>query len=226
MAQELGRIGQPAAEQYAGKRKLFLVPLVYESSDQPEDGQAILTRYWEQVRSHVASLESKLGTVRHIYHERATEGDTEGLQRLEGGNPHSHPFAQEKCQGGATLESTEDEGLLAELMDLQRCLSFPFASNKVATQLNEWFTESNRKRYEHIAQRIDETLQDTEAGLLLISERHQVQFPGDIEVFYVSPPALDEHRRWLQGWVAQLQKAAEESSQKQETQETQEESQS
>jgi hypothetical protein len=37
----------------------------------------------------------------------------------------------------------------------------------------------------------------------LISERHQVQFPADIEVFYVAPPALDEFRRWLQNWMAQ-----------------------
>ena len=47
-----------------------------------------------------------------------------------------------------------------------------------------------------------------QTGLLLISERHQVQFPQDIEVFYVSPPALDEFHRWLQNWIADQQKAA------------------
>ena len=26
---------------------------------------------------------------------------------------------------------------------------------------------------------------------------HQVQFPPDIEVFYVAPPALDEIKRWF-----------------------------
>lgn len=216
MAQELGRIGQPAAERFAGKRKLFLIPLVYEPPDQPDEGQAVLARYWRQVRSQVASLESRLGTVRHLYHETVTEGGTEGLQHMEGASRHSRPFAQEKCQEGAALEATEDEGLLAEILDLQRCLSFPFASSKVARQLHEWFTESSRKRYEHIARRIDETLQKAEVGLLLISERHQVQFPGDVEVFYVSPPALDEYRRWLQSWIAQLQAQATEQAQKQE----------
>jgi hypothetical protein len=39
----------------------------------------------------------------------------------------------------------------------------------------------------------------------LISERHQVQFPTDIEVFYVAPPALDEFRRWWQNWTSQKQ---------------------
>jgi hypothetical protein len=28
-------------------------------------------------------------------------------------------------------------------------------------------------------------------------EGHQVQFPEDIQVFYIAPPALDEIRRWL-----------------------------
>ena len=27
-------------------------------------------------------------------------------------------------------------------------------------------------------------------------EGHQLQFPSDIEVFYVAPPALDEIKRW------------------------------
>ena len=43
----------------------------------------------------------------------------------------------------------------------------------------------------------------------MISERHQVQFPSDIEVFYVSPPALDDYRRWLQKWMEQQQATAE-----------------
>ena len=32
---------------------------------------------------------------------------------------------------------------------------------------------------------------------MFIREGHQVQFPSDIQVFYVAPPALDEIKRWL-----------------------------
>ena len=42
-----------------------------------------------------------------------------------------------------------------------------------------------------------------------ITERHQVQFPTDVEVFFVAPPALDEFRRWVTEWVAQQQAAEE-----------------
>jgi guanylate kinase len=28
-------------------------------------------------------------------------------------------------------------------------------------------------------------------------ENHQLQFPTDIQIIYVAPPALDEIKRWL-----------------------------
>ena len=45
--------------------------------------------------------------------------------------------------------------------------------------------------------RIGETLKNDEAGLLFIREEHSVQFPSDVEVFSIFPPALDEIHRWL-----------------------------
>ena len=207
MTQEIGRISRPSADQYQGVRKLLLVPLVYGPRAGTEEGMEILQRYWDQMRSQVASLESALGTLAHIYHESLTQGGDEGLRQLEGADQRSHGFVQAKCQAGSVLEPTEDPVLLAETLDLQRCLMLPFVSENVSRRIQEWFSESNRKRYEHISSQIDSTLGEKEMGLLLISERHQVQFPSDIEVFYVSPPALDEFRRWIQEW-AQAQRQA------------------
>ena len=99
--------------------------------------------------------------------------------------------------------------VLLETLDLQRCMMIPLASTTVASKLQEWHSDSNRQRYEHIANQIDSTLGENETGLLLISERHQVQFPSDIEVFYVSPPALDDYRRWIQKWMEQQKATAE-----------------
>jgi hypothetical protein len=205
MAQDLGRIEPPSAAQFAGKRKLFLVPLVYEPPADAEEGQAILARYWEQAQSQLAGLEVRLGAVRHVYHEAVAIGGEEGLKRLQELNTPSARLVSWKCLGSGTLEATDDEDAFLEVMDLQRLLSIPIANPKVTQRLQEWFTESTRSRYEHIAQRIDETLGEDQAGLLIISEQHQVQFPSDIEVFYVSPPALDELRRWLQTYMIELQ---------------------
>ena len=207
MSQELSRIQRPSADRFQGKRKLLLAPLIYGIPAEATEGVEILQRYWEQMQSQVASLEASLGALRHIYHESLTVGGEEGLGQLGQADQRSHSFVSAKCQVGATLEATEDADFLLETLDLQRCLMVPMASESVARRLQEWLIESTRRRYERIADQIDDTLQADEVGLLLISERHQVQFPGDIEVFYIAPPALDDFHRWAQGWVAQQQRA-------------------
>ena len=208
MSQELGRISRPAAAQYAGRRKLLLAPLVYSPQANDQEGAAALQNYWEQMQTQVAALESALGGLQYIYHESVTVGGDEGLEHLRAGDQRSYAFVAAKREAGAELAATEDLEVLLETLDLQRCMMIPLASPSVASRLQEWHAESNRKRYEHISSVIDNTLGDDAVGLLMISERHQVQFPADIEVFYVSPPALDEFRRWLQNWMAQQQAAA------------------
>lgn len=205
MAQELGRISRPAADQYEGRRKLLLVPLVYGPQANAPDGVAVLQKYWDQMQTQVESLVAALGGLHHIYHESLPEGGETGLAQLGQADQRSHAFVKSKCDDGAALEATEETEVLLETLDLQRCMMIPLASGSVAQKLQEWFAQANKTRYDHIASQIDSTLGEDEVGLLLISERHQVQFPEDIEVFYVSPPALDEFRRWLQNWMAQQQ---------------------
>ncbi len=69
-------------------------------------------------------------------------------------------------------------------------------SQKVARTVADSYFSAMRRRYEHIAKRINESLKPDQVGLLVIQEDHMVQFPSDIEVFTVAPPALDEIRRW------------------------------
>ena len=208
MAEQLGRIERPSLEAYRGKRKLLLVPVLALPPDDAEDGIAIVGKYWEQVQTQVTSLELRLGWVKHVYHETLPEGGDEGLKILEAsGEQGSYALAQTRCQAGAVLEAAEDAETLMETMDLQRCLMLPFASPRVAAQLQQWMADAVRRRNEHFTQRIDETLGEDEVGLLLAGERHHLQFPQDIEVFYVAPPALDEYRRWVDAWLAR-QRAA------------------
>ncbi len=219
MAQELGRVDRPAAEPYQGRRKLLLVPLIYTPHTDDESGLTIVAKYWDQVSTHTGALETSLGGLSHVYCESLVDGGDEGLKYLKMADEHSHSLVQSKCEAGAVLEPTEGRENLLEIVDLQRFLVSPVASQKVATRIQEWFNESNRSRYEHIAKQIDTTLQADETGLLLISERHQVQFPNDIEVFYVAPPALDEFRRWLQNWAAQQRQQQEQELQNQQSDE-------
>ncbi|MFC1952696.1 hypothetical protein ACFLWR_01005 [Chloroflexota bacterium] len=197
MAEELGKIEKPEAGKFENKRKLFLVPLLYSWQEAPAEYADMLKLYWQQVSEHVANLESKMGSVNLIYHESVTVTGEEGLKVLEKLSPFSCQIASERCQRDARLEAVEDMELVGESMDWERHLMMGFISQKVAQIVSEFFTEASRKRYEYIAQRIDETFKDSEVALLFIREGHLVQFPTDIEVFSVMPPVLDEIHRWL-----------------------------
>ena len=197
MAEELGKIEKPEAEQFREKRKLYLVPLLFSWDDAPAEYAEKFNRYWEQVREHIANLESTIGKVNRIYHESITMAGEEGLKVLEKLNPSGCQIVREKCQSGAEFEVAEDVELVEESMDWERHFLVGFISHKVARTVSDFFLEASRKRYEHIARRLDETLKDNEAAMLFIREGHRVQFPEDIEVFSVAPPVLDEIHRWL-----------------------------
>ena len=135
---------------------------------------------------------------------------------LEQLNPQGYSFIRVMIESSATLEATEDQETLKKTSDRQqeasewqRCMSFALMSQaKVASKVvpiaSEGYQESvkeyqeaNKRRFEYIGSRIDETLNEGEAGILFIQENHQVQFPSDLQVFYVSPPGLDAIKRWI-----------------------------
>ena len=209
MAEELTRITRPAADNYQGKRKLLLVPLIQlpvPPDAIPPEGAAIIARYWEQVDVQVRAVQNALGSVTRIYHENLPQGGADGLGYLEASGQGSHSLVKSLADADAILETTEAMDILAETLDLQRCLMQPLMSQAVAARLQEWLADANRRRNDFIADAINSTLPEDETGLLLINERHQVQFPADLEVIYVAPPALDEFRRWLQNWTETLQR--------------------
>ncbi|MBM3167114.1 MAG: hypothetical protein FJZ94_06680 [Chloroflexi bacterium] len=197
MVQELGKIEKPEAENFKLKRKLFLVPLLYAGKDAPPEYLEKYKKFWEQVAQQIENLETKIGRVSRIYHESLSMGGEQGLEILEKLNPDSCHIARQKCQNKALLEVVEDREMAEESMDWERCLLIGFLTEKVAKKVSEFYMEAYKRRYEHIGKRIDETLKPDETAILFIREGHTVQFPKDIEVFSVSPPALDEIHRWL-----------------------------
>lgn len=197
MSEELGKLQKPEVSRFENKRKLFLVPLLYSWQDAPAEYAEKFDLYWQQVREHLANLESKIGQVNRIYHESITVAGEEGLKFLEEFSPLSCQIVSQKCQIGAQMEATEDSALIEENMDWERHLMMGFISQKVAQTVSEFFSEASRKRYEYIAGRLEETFKENEVALFFVREGHRVQFPADIEVFSVVPPVLDEIHRWL-----------------------------
>ncbi|MCK4387414.1 MAG: hypothetical protein KAW00_01465 [Dehalococcoidia bacterium] len=220
MTEQLGKIEKPLAEQFKGSKKLYLVPLMFSGEDAPAEYKERCQHYWEQVAEQLANLEEKIGRVNRVYHESISLSGEDGMKVAEKINQSCYQIAKSKCDNEATFEAIEDGELLEEVIDWERCLLLGFATVKVASKVSEFYTETSRKRYEFMANRITETLKDNEAGLLFIREGHRLQFPKDIEVFSISPPALDEIHRWIRDEASKKEEIKEEEGKVEEPRET------
>jgi hypothetical protein len=197
MAEELGKIERPPLETFRGERKLYIVPLMFASTEAPPEFREKCEQYWQQVNEQIASQESKVGKVARIFHESIALGGEDGLKVMAKWNQLSYLIVKDKVENGAILEATEIADLADECMDWERCLLLGFFSRKVAETVAEHYRASAKERYEHIGRRIAEALRPGEVALLFVREGHGIQFPADVDVFSVAPPVLDEIHRWL-----------------------------
>ncbi len=194
---KLGRIARPPAEEFKAGRKLLFVPLIFAPGKAEPDFLKLVEKYWRQAQEQVIRLADKLTKVSRVYHELVTSGGEEGVKAVEAMGSGSYRMVKTFLDKGAELQPIEDKDSLLEFMDWSRCLAIGLQSHRVFARVYESFLEIQKKRNEQINRRIDETLKGDEIGLLLMREGHQVQFPPDVQVFYIAPPSLDEIRRWL-----------------------------
>jgi hypothetical protein len=215
MPEQLAKIERLEVEHFKKGKKLYLVPLVYSGEEAPDEYKEKSGRYWQQVAEQLTNLASKIGRVNRVYHESIFQFGEDGMKAMERLNPSSYQIAKTQCDSGAILEAIEEKELLEEVMDWQRCLMLGFIGDKVARKISQFYVEAAKKRNEFMTKQISETLKDDEAGLLFIREEHSVQFPTDIEVFSVFPPALDEIHRWFRDQARlEVEKLTEESREK------------
>lgn len=202
MAEEIGKIEKPLAEDFKQGRKLYFVPLVFGGEELPAEYQEKFNKYWQQVETQMENLELKLGKIDKVYHELVSMGSEEGIKRIKELNDKSYQIAKNRLDKGAHIEATEENELLTEFMDWSRCLATGLQNPKVLTRIYEFYVAAGKKRNEYITRQIDETLKVDETGILFMREGNQVQFPSDIQVFYIAPPTLDEIKRWLRDYDA------------------------
>jgi len=207
MVEELGKIEKPPADKFSGSRKLFYIPLIFTAPQMEADFQEKVNRYWSEVEAQVNNLEMKLGSVSVVYHEMIPVGGEEGCSAIGELSGDSYRIVKARLDRGAKLEPIEDAGLLTEFMDWSRCLSIGLQNQNVINKVYDAYVEVQRRRNENMARRIDETLKADGAGILLMREGHQVQFPPGVEVFYIAPPALEDIKRWVRDVERSLQAA-------------------
>lgn len=209
MSEELGKIEKPSVDSIKPGRKLYFVPLLYPGEDAPREYSEMFERFWEQVKQQLLDLQSKLGKVSAIFHELLPSGGDEAAEAIKDLNTSSHAIIKACLDDGAALEALEDADNLTEFMDWSRCMMIGLQNPRVMNQVYQSYSEAAKKRNEGIAARLDEALKPETSAILFMRESHQVQFPADIQVFYVSPPALDEIKRWARDRQAEAEKETE-----------------
>ena len=197
MPEELGKIEKPSVEEFKKGRKLYFIPLIYCGKDSPTEYRAIYDKYWEQVEHQITDLEAKLGRINKVFHELVAFGGKEGSTAIKELNSESYNLIKLRLDNEARLEAIEESDILTEFIDWNKCLAVGLQSQKAFTRIYESLLEVGKRRNDYIARRIDESLKSDEIGVLIMREGHQVQFPPGIQIFYVSPPALDEIQRWF-----------------------------
>lgn len=205
MTEQLGKIEKPPVEEYQAGRKLLFVPLIFTPKEPQADFLELVNNYWSQVEAQVSKLETMLSEVNKVYHELIPVGGKEGMKAIKELNSRSYQIANARLKKGAKLQPIEDSELLTEFMDWSKCLAVGLQNSKVFVRVYESYAEAQKRRNSHMAKQIDETLKNDEVAILLMREGHQVQFPSDIQVFYIVPPSLDEIKRWLRAREAEIQ---------------------
>jgi hypothetical protein len=197
MAETLGKMEKPEAASFKLGRKLIYVPLIFLPPDDDDiELAALVKKFWAEAAAQVNKLSSGLDGIKKIYHELVPGGE-EGLKTIDSLRSGSQEMVKSAVEAGAALQETEDMEALAEFLDWGRCLSIRLESPKVFGVVYENYLKSQQQRAEAIGKKIDETLSNDELGLAFLREGHSVQFPSDIQVFYVAPPSLDALRRYI-----------------------------
>jgi hypothetical protein len=194
---ELGQIERPDAGEFTGKRKLYCVANIYPVKDAPDDYNALVNKYWDEVMQQIEKLEAA-GKVKKIFCEIVSGEGEEALDILSKMNEKVARIVKKKMEKGGALVPVEKEEILGPYSDWGNCLRVVF-THEVFAKILEFFTDLSGKRLEHIMDVINTRLSESEAGLLIMKDedRAKLQFPSDIEVFLVTPPSYDDIMRWF-----------------------------
>jgi len=199
---ELGKIDRPQAGEFIGKRKLYCVANIYTVEDAPNDYKELVDRYWNEVIQQMEKIEAA-GRTKKIFCEIIYEQGDEALNILNKINARIFQIIKSRIEEGGTLIPLENKEILGPYTDWRNCLRVVF-TQEVFTRVLEFFTEFSEKRLQHVIKVIDSNLLEAEAGLLIMKDedRSKLQFPGDIEVFLITPPSYDDIIRWFRDRVA------------------------
>jgi hypothetical protein len=144
---ELGQIERPGAGEFTGKRKLYCVANIYPVKDAPDEYNALVNTYWDEVMQQIEKLEAA-GKVKKIFCEIVSGEGEAALDLLAKMNERVAGIIKQKMAEGGTLVPVEKEEILGPYSDWGNCLRVVF-THEVFSRVLEFFTHLSGKRIEH-----------------------------------------------------------------------------
>lgn len=149
-----------------------------------------INREWAVIRDVIGKMELPYRRVR-LYQDGLPQcgREVQSVMDLARAGSPNHKFLLSLIQEGATLVGTESPDLLVEEYQLvQHVIDAQSrrGAAQVHAQQQSLIHSLLERRDRYIAERINETLQDGETGILFLGMLHSVQehLDGDIEVSY------------------------------------------
>lgn len=178
-------------------KMLFLVPRMYTEAEfnsftasLPDDFKEKTNEFWSYVNSRLTMFSGRIGK---IYRDHVCKAGEEGLNQIRSIDSENYKAAKNLFENGANLIATEDPILVGESESWAKMLKSPHSDIIVLELLQQNLAERAR----HISNRINETLEDNETGVLFIKPDLQIEFSGDLRIIRTCPfDPSDYLRSW------------------------------
>ena len=148
----LGNTGRSNPGQFDGKKKLLLIPTIPITPDFESVKGDLCDKYCDEVMQQIGGLESALATVKFVFHEMIRVGGEEGVKLVEAVSMRASSSIKRYIGSGASMEPIEDEEVLREISDWQRCMSIGLLSKKVYELAMDSYQNLTKQRFETISQ--------------------------------------------------------------------------
>ena len=196
MAETLGKIDKPEVSMFAGK-KIIMVPLLFTPPTDNETLKGHVEKYWQEARTKVSELQDQMGAAKYVFHEMLVN-DKDVKNTVEAYGCSSYGIIEDAQKRGAELKIIEDKDLFEEFMDWNRILSTcGVSTRKVYDKLTAELKDAGDRRNDAMYKKILDSIGENDIVILMLQEGHKIQFPNDINVFYVSPPALNDLEKYV-----------------------------
>ena len=163
-------------------RMLFHVSRMYTEAEfknlvtsLPDDFIQKTSEFWSYVNERLSKLSGKINK---IYREGICKDDGEALSQLCSMDNENYLVVKGLVENGARFVATEDPILVGESESWATMLRNQ-QSNSV---IQELFQESLEERIRYISNRIEQTLNDNEIGVLFLEPNLRVELSKDIKI--------------------------------------------